>query len=1220
MITYNRILAAGLLMGSSVAAMADGTFSLSKIDLAPGETRTVTVSLKNDSAISQFQVDIVLPTGLEFVQNSFVKSDNVLNDIMAAKQGGDASHWRVASINMSGEPILASGSCAEPTALFTFEVKANNEWTNGGHGDVANSQDTIKITEAALSTPLGNEEDVLDVNGSVAPLGKGTLATSVAGKMVIKASDIKLTLNGDELTEDDMELRPTQDTKKITVNLWSHGETARTWMDNPGDSVSKISLVQGVITLPKGVYYVNNSGKVNVERTKTAAGTNAGVNVFNQTFNADGTATVKFMVGRYAGGLRLLDGELFTFEVAGGDPFDATHVYDQDGKPGYDIQAGDIKIDNITMTVSSGAAGIQVFPDEVLTVHVTNPNQVEWDETYPSKLSDLRDSLETNKGKVNQNATDFPKTAAQIQAAEAAVEAYEGAVKSAYAEGTLAEFDDSQELEKAAYNEIGDILQAYYDEYEEGQAAIYNRFKDTLLRELTPAEQPYRNYPGITGINDPVSGSFIQARNALTSAYEAVAGTPEILGLDLAPMAHAVDSIVAVFEDSVAKAKALYDAELIEYTGTQTAKLDPEVAPADKQYYPGVVAITSANGTFAAAKQAAKDKWEAAVNAGTAYDVDFTDDIAALAAVQAAYEKALADADSAKTKHEAIFQEYIQKTLPALQGDTLDWSRKYDKLTQINAVPDGEFDNAMKALEEKHAQAVAANQLVNDDFAKETAVIDSLLAAYDAAIDEALSNARTNLGKYDEAVEAYDSLKLQWPVEPEEIGESNGIPGKLAFFQERTKALKEQVQKLKDRGEIADMPCKFSTQIEKLANAFNDLQDAINESSERYNKLDSILGSDLKDFATSLTDEGNSAIESELEKAKVVDPSKVEGQPNAVQTLSQDAYEQLKETLGSKSPALEEEVEEWKDNFLTGEWTKEQLDSALAEYEGKKEAILDEAEKLIVKYLVKYQRGDVGGDGRWTTNDYARIRRMILDAAEPTITSWKKTGTGIYAEVEIEAEDSKDAYTFARYDVNRDGQINVGDAQAALNYTFYGDEFNHDATYQEARSMESTAESVTATVRGNVIAVALQNGRRYSAFQMDVVLPEGMAVASETTGLRNEGFTLSSSDVNGVHRILVTSAQGRAFEGSEGDVLYLEVTGSGSVEFRNVIFADVNAATAEFQVEAVATGEATGISGVKAQNGVMDAIYSVGGRMMDGLRKGINIIRRADGDTKKVIK
>jgi len=49
-------------------------------------------------------------------------------------------------------------------------------------------------------------------------------------------------------------------------------------------------------------------------------------------------------------------------------------------------------------------------------------------------------------------------------------------------------------------------------------------------------------------------------------------------------------------------------------------------------------------------------------------------------------------------------------------------------------------------------------------------------------------------------------------------------------------------------------------------------------------------------------------------------------------------------------------------------------------------------------------------------------------------------------------------------------------------------------------------------------------------------------------------------------------------------------------------------------------GQTTGINGVEDLSSLKQRIYSVGGQIMNKVKKGINIIRNANGSTKKVIK
>jgi hypothetical protein len=72
----------------------------------------------------------------------------------------------------------------------------------------------------------------------------------------------------------------------------------------------------------------------------------------------------------------------------------------------------------------------------------------------------------------------------------------------------------------------------------------------------------------------------------------------------------------------------------------------------------------------------------------------------------------------------------------------------------------------------------------------------------------------------------------------------------------------------------------------------------------------------------------------------------------------------------------------------------------------------------------------------------------------------------------------------------------------------------------------------------------------------------------------------------------------------------------GNVELLNILFSDVNAQTRSFAIG----GDATGIDTMSTFEALKQKVYDLGGRVKNGLKKGINIIRRADGSTEKVVK
>jgi hypothetical protein len=97
--------------------------------------------------------------------------------------------------------------------------------------------------------------------------------------------------------------------------------------------------------------------------------------------------------------------------------------------------------------------------------------------------------------------------------------------------------------------------------------------------------------------------------------------------------------------------------------------------------------------------------------------------------------------------------------------------------------------------------------------------------------------------------------------------------------------------------------------------------------------------------------------------------------------------------------------------------------------------------------------------------------------------------------------------------------------------------------------------------------------------------------------------------------------KGETFSGNEGAVLYIDVETTseymgGNAELLNILFSDTNAQTRSFAIG----GDATGINTLSTFETLKQKVYDLGGRLKDGVKKGLNIIRNADGSTKKVVK
>jgi hypothetical protein len=210
-------------------------------------------------------------------------------------------------------------------------------------------------------------------------------------------------------------------------------------------------------------------------------------------------------------------------------------------------------------------------------------------------------------------------------------------------------------------------------------------------------------------------------------------------------------------------------------------------------------------------------------------------------------------------------------------------------------------------------------------------------------------------------------------------------------------------------------------------------------------------------------------------------------------------------------------------------------------------------------------------------------------------------------------------------DLNEDGVIDIADAIQVANIIMTGDPEKSAMVRRSRASFEYLNANVVATNGTRQrIALSLENVNDYSAFQLDVVLPQGMHVVGESlSDARTDTHSITTGSVNGNFRIVAATIINRAFKGNDGELLYIDVeTDSnyrgGSVRFDNAIFAMRNGETRLFQVNGEATGIMERMSNMAGA--AKEKVYNMGGRMMDAMKKGINIIRRADGTTEKVIK
>lgn len=252
-----------------------------------------------------------------------------------------------------------------------------------------------------------------------------------------------------------------------------------------------------------------------------------------------------------------------------------------------------------------------------------------------------------------------------------------------------------------------------------------------------------------------------------------------------------------------------------------------------------------------------------------------------------------------------------------------------------------------------------------------------------------------------------------------------------------------------------------------------------------------------------------------------------------------------------------------------------------------------------------YIMGDIDHNDKINVNDYNYVRNIVIGA------------------LEVDPTDTR----YLSADVNGDGDVNIADviqiANKIMTGEFTGIAENGIKARINSRITEQSADSqldVKATGAGSkqTITIAIDNISNFVGAQMDIELPAGVTIASES-GVVSHDFI--SGTVNSKHRVLLSSLDNETFSNEELVTLNVEVSGDykgGSVLISNAIFSDAEGK--QYILGGAETGEATGIVELTLGEKVANKIFSVGGQLLDGMKKGINIIMNADGTTKKVLK
>jgi hypothetical protein len=143
------------------------------------------------------------------------------------------------------------------------------------------------------------------------------------------------------------------------------------------------------------------------------------------------------------------------------------------------------------------------------------------------------------------------------------------------------------------------------------------------------------------------------------------------------------------------------------------------------------------------------------------------------------------------------------------------------------------------------------------------------------------------------------------------------------------------------------------------------------------------------------------------------------------------------------------------------------------------------------------------------------------------------------------------------------------------------------------------------------LSLCMEDEGQYTAFQFDLMVPEGGDVQMQLNALRRQGHQLIYNKVgDGHYRVVALSLNNNAFGGQQGEVLNIQLDGldGRSVTLDNIHFVTLRGTDHRFNALS-ASGATTGVHGASAREQGGSAVYRLNGTRQRDSQRGVNIIK-----------
>ena len=1212
-------------------AMADTTISIqgpTDNNIAFDEVDEIAIVMNSTDNVAGLDLNVKIPAGLEIV-GDFVKK--VSTHSYKVEETADGFHV------MLWSDALQSIPTGDNTVIGTFKVKANTKLVNESTIDLTINDvrdiDNVKVSTIATVTPVNSDPITVD-------------KSKLPGIVLVSAAD------GDDnpnlvMTTDYVGDMP------LTNSLFKP-ETVAVTLKN---TEAQVADLQAVLKLPAGLKLTDKGVWVNEERQVP----NKVISV--TPYIEDGQEVAGAYQIVYSGGLEpfnLNEGPLFYFEVEADLTLAATDKIEVTGIVISDLYGVHAAQNDLTITVQNlnqQAYEALNAADGKWGKLTTKANTPPYSRVY--EYADAEDATinVTGAREAAEKKLDDEYKAGMLDVNLAEVEAQMDAYETVLDEATKQNEDIMDKAIRKEDSTLAQLNTSLEDKTKKAEAArakapatgvedggyrVNNANNTTLEAAYQDAED------AITAYENKVQELYDQASEGDSDKYDgALLADSKAENSEVAAAEAAANEAIEAYDTLIKELNKQNDANEAKYVGdAATLKsefdtyLEENVPPTriaedtedEKQIaYDAIELVNTTAKGFAdsgiltdantASLQNLDGKVQAAEDAIKAYK----DEVARLEGLNDGkydeYQKYIDDQDAETATDLAGQLAAAEQYVADLPNDeTLTYTGAYADYENFPEIKEA-IDAAKEAIQGFKDAVDAAHEnggLAFEDGEDGTDAIDALKPDVEAAIeniktvaDQAKAdNDAAYQGGLQEAQNAKDAIVDL--IVSEATADSKAYKEALDEANKAIEAFEDALNASNQKGMVAKDAQNEESKLAKAKVAMNEALKNLKTVADNLNDLNALIDAcdtelqNAKDELQSILDD---------EKYNYIETS--DKTKDLIEAIN-DKIVELEGRIGDLDQAINEEagadallnengeVDDWKADLNK---ILDEINGTLNAETGKLEGGLDQdIENAVKEYDKFHKRGDANMDGRISIIDYNTILMYVREKLDiNTVTSEQLSQLNVVQEEEF----------------GTDIEVNITDATAAL--WIYRNKGTDEGLglgdrYYNARATEAESLMASETMVGGVrrIALNLNNVMDYTAAQLDLVLPEGATLVAANLGERSNGHELFVDALaNGNQRVVITNSELNAFKGNEGAVLYIDVQGDGDVQFNNVIFSTTHAQGTRFTVGAAA--ETTGIAGVKAA-AEGEQVYSIGGRLMNAVKKGINIIRRADGTTQKVIK